>query len=575
MAIENFYQLRAALAMGIQGAFLCPRCPPELSLDLPRKKKSHQVSFPEETDSEKGLKARIMTIMKNGKEKSIAAFSLAFFLFIIVKDAWLSDDAYIVFRVVDNFVDGYGLTWNIDERVQTYTNPLWMFLLSLVYFFTHEIYYSSLVLSITISLVAVGLFAVYLARSPLLAALGIIALAGSKSFVDFSTSGLENPLTYLLIVCFMLVFYSGQRNKNYMFWLALIAGLATLNRMDSLLLFVPALIFVLYKFPGWKSVKALLLGFLPFLCWEVFSLWYYGFLFPNTAYAKLDTGVDSIQLFYQGIGYFVSSFAFDPLLFIVIGASIFFLFQQRAWKDLPFLIGMLLYLLYTVKIGGDFMAGRFLTEPFLIAIILLVHTSFPVSKSNWTLALAIIMLFTIITPNSRWYPLIRSSLVMDQTGVADERAFYEDTTLVNAKHLTTLQPGFVLTQEGLQARRSGKHVVVGVSVGFFSFAAGPHVHVVDVFGLSEPFLARLPARPRWRIGHFERDFPAGYLETLKSGKNLIQNKDLALYYDKLEYVIRGPLFDVQRLTGIWKLNIGAYGYLLSNYSHELQIYNKR
>src|SRR2546421_1635850 len=260
--------------------------------------------------------------MKNGKEKSIAVFSLAFFLFIVVKDAWLSDDAYITFRVVDNFIHGYGLTWNIDERVQTYTNPLWMFLLSLVYFFTHEIYYSSLILSITISLVAVSLFALYLARSPLLAALGIIALAGSKSFVDFSTSGLENPLTYLLIVCFMLVFYSGQRNKSYVCWLALIAGLATLNRMDSLLLFVPALIFVFYKFPGWKSVKALLLGFLPFLCWEVFSLWYYGFLFPNTAYAKLDTGVDSIQLLYHGIGYFVSSFAFDPLLFIVMAASI-------------------------------------------------------------------------------------------------------------------------------------------------------------------------------------------------------------------------------------------------------------
>ena len=129
-----------------------------------------------------------------------------------------------------------------------------MFLLSLIYFFTHEIYYSSLVLSITISLVTLGLFTLYLARSPLLAALGIIALAGSKSFVDFSTSGLENPLTYLLIVCFMLAFYSDQRNKNYVCWLALIAGLATLNRMDSLLLFVPALIFVFYKFPGLKSV---------------------------------------------------------------------------------------------------------------------------------------------------------------------------------------------------------------------------------------------------------------------------------------------------------------------------------
>ena len=37
---------------------------------------------------------------RSGKEKSLLAVSLAFFLCIIVKDAWLSDDAYITFRTV-------------------------------------------------------------------------------------------------------------------------------------------------------------------------------------------------------------------------------------------------------------------------------------------------------------------------------------------------------------------------------------------------------------------------------------------------------------------------------------------
>ncbi|HEY4037042.1 MAG TPA: hypothetical protein VGL94_24050, partial [Ktedonobacteraceae bacterium] len=140
---------------------------------------------------------------------------------------------------------------------------------------------------------------------------------------------------------------------------------------------------------------------------------------------------------------------------------------------------------------------------------------------------------------------------------------------------TTLHAGDVMTQEGKQTRLSGKHVVVRSSIGFFGFAAGPHVHVVDIYGLSEALLARLPAMPGWRIGHFERDIPEGYLETLEGGKNLIQNKDLALYYDKLHYVIRGPLFNARRLIEIWKLNIGAYDYLLRNYSRGLQIHSKR
>ena len=33
------------------------------------------------------------------------------------------------------------------------------------------------------------------------------------------------------------------------------------------------------------------LGFIPLIAWELFSLIYYGFLLPNTAYAKLNTGL--------------------------------------------------------------------------------------------------------------------------------------------------------------------------------------------------------------------------------------------------------------------------------------------
>jgi len=62
-------------------------------------------------------------------KKHIIVFALAFFFFVMVKNAWLSDDAYITLRTVYNFIHGYGLTWNVGERVQTYTHPLWMFLL--------------------------------------------------------------------------------------------------------------------------------------------------------------------------------------------------------------------------------------------------------------------------------------------------------------------------------------------------------------------------------------------------------------------------------------------------------------
>ncbi len=519
----------------------------------------------EQTDAPAIDEFKGSSISRRGKEKSILAVSLAFFI-IIVKNAWLSDDSYITFRTVDNFVHGYGLTWNIDERVQTYTHPLWMFLISALYFCTHEIYYSVLLLSLTISFVAIGIFAVHIAKSLPMAVMGIVLLAASKSYVDYSSSGLENPLTHLLIILFVLIYFSAQRNTRSLFWLALIAALATLNRMDTLLLFVPPLLYLLYRFPKLTSVKAILLGFLPFLLWEVFSLWYYGFLFPNTAYAKLNTGISSAQLLHQGIGYLISSFTFDPILFIIIAASFSLTLIFQEWGNMPFLIGTGLYMLYTVKVGGDFMAGRFLTAPFLVAVLLLARGSYPPLKWMWVAGLAAVVLCGLLTPNSRWYPIITSKVLIDTRGVADEHTFYNNATSIFTA-LSGLQvPNARWTREGLQARLSNQKVVEKGNIGFFGFAAGPFVHIVDPRALSDPLLARLPAKPGWRIGHFDRNIPDGYLETLKTGNNVIPNKDLALYYDKLRYVTRGPLFDIQRLIEIWKLNTGAYDYLLNAYN---------
>src|SRR5437588_7170203 len=90
--------------------------------------------------------------------KTVIAFALVLFSFVLIKNAWLSDDGFITLRTVYNFIHGFGLTWNIDERVQTYTHPLWMFLLSGSYFFVRSVYFSSLLLSLGVSMLAVFIF---------------------------------------------------------------------------------------------------------------------------------------------------------------------------------------------------------------------------------------------------------------------------------------------------------------------------------------------------------------------------------------------------------------------------------
>ena len=50
---------------------------------------------------------------------------LGLFAVVLVRTAWVSDDAYITFRTVDNFLAGYGLRWNVGERVQTLGSRAW------------------------------------------------------------------------------------------------------------------------------------------------------------------------------------------------------------------------------------------------------------------------------------------------------------------------------------------------------------------------------------------------------------------------------------------------------------------
>ena len=119
--------------------------------------------------------------------------------------------------------------------------------------------------------------------------------------------------------------------------------------------------------------------------------------------------------------------------------------------------------------------------------------------------------------------------------------------------------------QGLELRAQGPAVVEHGNVGFLGYYAGPDVHIIDRNGLTDPLLARLPVRDPadWRIGHFRRNVPDGYIETLRSGQNQIHDPALAAYYDALVTITRGPLWDGARWRAIWRMNTGFYDDMLA------------
>ncbi|MBN2290094.1 MAG: hypothetical protein JXQ83_12230 [Candidatus Glassbacteria bacterium] len=512
------------------------------------------------------------------KQHLLTALFILAFMTVLLRNAWLSDDAYITFRTVDNFINGYGLTWNVGERVQAFTHPLWLFLVSICYFCTREIYYTSIFLSCAITLCTVVVFAFRAAGSSRSAVLGICLLVLSKAFVDYSTSGLENALTHLLLVLFLMVFLEGGINSRKLLLLSLIAAFGLVNRMDTALLFVPVIIYATVEVRRVRAVYSILAGLTPFLFWEAFSWFYYGFFFPNTAYAKLNTGIRALPLIVQGLYYLRNSIMTDHLTLAVIAAGLLAFLVNRDKRMVPVAAGIILYLMYVVKIGGDFMSGRFLAAPFLCAVVLLSRCEVLFSgRLSYAGAWGVALLLGLSTPNppvlsGADYGKNRDDRLIKQ-GICDERAYYYQWTGLLNSGREGPWPAGDWADQGRELRKKREKFLMKNNIGMVGFFAGPHLYLLDPMALADPLLARLPAMDteNWRIGHFERWVPGGYPETLQTGRHRIEDPALAEYYDKLTTVVHGDLFSPARLREIWSFLSGNNDSLIRQYKQRFKL----
>ena len=128
-------------------------------------------------------------------------------------------------------------------------------------------------------------------------------------------------------------------------------------------------------------------------------------------------------------------------------------------------------------------------------------------------------------------------------------------------------PNHKWAKQGQEVSRQGAIMVTKSAIGYFGYFAGHKVHIMDDLGLADPLLARLPVPDpkKWRIGHFRRRFPNGYLQSLRFNTNAIKDSNLHKYYDKLKILTRGELFSLKRINEIIKFTMGRYDHFLEAY----------
>ncbi len=309
---------------------------------------------------------------------------------------FLQDDSYITYRYTRNIARGHGPVFNVGERVEGYTNFLWMMLLAALGIagvpFTTIIPLSQ-ILGVICGIGVLILFFLLVRRHstgpPNLTPFAVLLLAANGSFAYWCVSGMESGLFSLLFAAGLYVYLSAETTSGSI-GASVLLGLAALTRPEgALFLGLVVAHFVLRRLfapvigcqmssggRAWRRAFALLVPFVvlvaPLYVWR---LGYYGYFFPNTFYAKtglsssyLKSGIDYLVSFYRAYGFWGLGLLF-PLAVVV---------KYRSRAPLPALslalLVIVVHALYTVSVGGDVLRiHRFFVPVYLLYYFILAE----------------------------------------------------------------------------------------------------------------------------------------------------------------------------------------------------------
>ncbi len=507
----------------------------------------------------------------------LVGFIILLLSFVFFKNAWVSDDSYIIFRSVEQFHAGNGPNWNSGQRVQSFTSPLWFALLVFIRFFTSDAFFGQFFLSMVIfSILLVVLYNSFKPKAFL--SLGLLLIV-SNGFFDYTSSGLENILVYLISSIFILksINYDARAHEggaNGDFWKAIILwSLLPICRLDLVSLFFFPLIALLFvrKSSGKSIIKPIIVAVFPTFIWSCFSLLYYGALFPNTAYAKLNTGIARMDLVNQGLQYFIVTFRADPITILIPFVAIFLLWKANTAFSKALSVGIVFNFLYILSVGGDFMRGRFFSFSYLAAAIALVcfYKSFFSGEvcGKYFCLNSLLIFLTIFSITFPFTPLntgLEHRNFNLDSGIADERGYYFDVCslyayLYNDKN--KVFPDFEWSQIGAQIASVGVKYLENDFNGMLGYWAGTKPLIIDRMGLSDPFLARIPisSKKGWRVGHYKRKVPVEYRNSIQTGKNMFNDGKYSELYRLVSLAaFEDKFFSIERLKAIVKLNLGKY-----------------
>ena len=396
---------------------------------------------------------------------------------------YLVDDAYITFRFVQQWVNGNGLVFNVGERVEGYYNFLWIVALAPFAWAGVDLVLAAKVLGVGCSLVALLLtwrFATHLGMPGIAALL----MAASAPFAAWAMGGLETMLFAMLVVIAAYLFVREEEAARGG-WSGLWFGLLALTRPEGLLyggVAVLLRLWSLWQERRWPARRdwvraALLIGIVvTYFAWRYN---YYGYLLPNTVYAKSMGLHPRAPL--EGFYYLYESvMALGGVALIVLPVAM--LLDQRRWHvaERYWLSASGALALFMLISGGDWMLFNRFAVHGLPLLFLAVEAGLVRLGQLW---------------QRRWLlPLVMSVLV----AFALVRSI--EGVLISSR---VLQPSdqFGTAATYLAAQEWDTDDAIAVTdAGYLPYALPLDVRVIDMVGLTDGHIA-----------HLDPEFPGGLL----------------------------------------------------------------
>lgn len=430
----------------------------------------------------------------------LAGFSIALFTYnSILHGGYAVDDAYISFRYLDNWLNNQGLVFNPGERVEGYTNFLWLVILAPLRLLGISVEVSAFIINfVCVMIIAYNCYiSVHqLIKNDISMYVGVwVLLAGYGSFAFWLTAGME-PLLMTALLCWANT--EIIRHDRITTKVALLYSAAVLTRPDAALFAIIAFIFY-FPFKTFKDKQKLLdyiyngiLFTLPLIFHLLWRWSYYEELLPNTYFAKMHP--DSTLMFRFGWAYF------ERFLWagggILVAIMVIGIINKSLWSrfSLMLVAQIVLFCLYIIKVGGDYMLYFRFFIPLvplmcILAIVVISNTTSrlftepkKVTLSNSTAVIALSLAMSI--------SLAQSSDMEQAPGV---RQAHKDNEIFSAWLSEVLPKDTVLAMN---------------LVGLVPYRTG--FKTIDMLGLTDRHIARgkiaqLRVGPGSYIGHFKYD----------------------------------------------------------------------